>query len=123
MHHGGDAILRVQGEAAAPATLLLPQFAFPGWSLSGTPMMAGLSPDAATGLLRLELPPGPVDLALRRVATGAERLGWALSGVALLAWLLLATLRPAVGWRSPCPHRAAPDPKPSARSPRSRRWR
>ena len=50
--------LRIEGEAAAPADILLPEFAFPGWSLAGMPAGAALGTDPATGLLRLALPAG-----------------------------------------------------------------
>ena len=85
-------LLRVEGEVAAPIEYLLPQFAFPGWSLAGTPAGAALATDPATGLLRLALPAGGVDLSVRRAATGAERMGWMVSGGALLLWLAVLVL-------------------------------
>ena len=84
--------LRIEGEAAAPAEILLPQFAFPGWSLAGMPAGAALATDPATGLLRLALPAGRVDLSVLRAATGAERMGWMVSGGALLLWLAVLVL-------------------------------
>lgn len=84
--------LRIAGGSGAPTSLLLPRLAFPGWTMSGQPADAGLATDATTGLLRLDLPAGAVELLLHRVPTQAERIGVAASGGALLAWLLLLGL-------------------------------
>jgi hypothetical protein len=100
--HDGSSGLRLRGRAEAASSLLLPQFAFPGWTLTGQPARASLSTDPATGLLRVELPAGGVDLRVTRGATGPERVGWGIGAAALLAWLALAvalrirSARPAV---------------------------
>ncbi|MCB4820767.1 hypothetical protein [Roseicella aerolata] len=84
--------LRVTGRLAAPSGVLLPQFAFPGWSLAGAPPGTALATDPGSGLLRLDLPAGAVDLAVFRTTTEAERIGWAVSATILLFWLLLLLL-------------------------------
>jgi hypothetical protein len=99
--------LRVTGNLAAPAGVLLPQFAFPGWSLGGAPTGAILATDPGSGLLRLDLPAGPADLSVFRTMTAAERVGWAASATAVLLWLLLLLLM-----RRPR-DRASPSPQQS----------
>jgi hypothetical protein len=79
--------LVVEGSLAEPADILLPQFAFPGWALSAAPSGAALATDPVTGLLRLALPGGRVDLAVVRTATAVQQAGWALSAASLLVWL------------------------------------
>lgn len=86
--------LRLHGQLDWPARLLLPQLAFPGWQVSGDP--AGILPatDARTGLLRLDLPAGTVELRVRRGLTRPEMTGWVLSLTAVPTWLgLVAYLR------------------------------
>ncbi len=90
VERGGPGVLRVQGPLDAPAGFVLPQFAFPGWTMAGRPADAALSADPATGLLRLDLPAGPVDIAVSRAETGPEQIGRAASAVAVLVWLSLA---------------------------------
>jgi hypothetical protein len=85
-------LLHVQGEVGEASQIVLPQFAFPGWSHTGTPAGATLATDQATGLLRLDLPAGIVDITVLRGSTGAERIGWAVSAVSILFWLLYAVL-------------------------------
>lgn len=82
--------LRIHGLLRRPASLVLPQLAFPGWSKAGEPAGAALSADPATGLLRIDLPSGSVDMRVFRVATRPEQIGWATSAIALLLWLFLA---------------------------------
>jgi hypothetical protein len=83
--------LRLRGRLDAPAVVVLPQFAFPGWSKGGQPADAALSTDPATGLLRLDLPAGEqIDITVFRAATGPERAGWVVSAAAVLVWLALA---------------------------------
>ncbi|MDO9709717.1 hypothetical protein [Paracraurococcus lichenis] len=84
--------LHVTGSLAAPASLLLPQLAFPGWAAAGT--AAALATDPASGLLRLDLPAGAVDVTVVRIPTKEERIGWGVSATAIPLWLLL-------GWAVP----------------------
>jgi hypothetical protein len=84
--------LRVEGALARPAEILLPQFAFPGWAVSGAPPGAAPETDPETGLLRLALPAGEVDLAAVRTATAPERAGWVVSAAGVLLWLGLNLL-------------------------------
>jgi hypothetical protein len=81
--------LRVTGRLAAPSGVLLPQFAFPGWSLADAPPGTALATDPESGLLRLDLPAGSVDLTVFRTATEVEKTGWAVSATIILFWLLL----------------------------------
>jgi hypothetical protein len=92
-----EGVLRIHGPLDAPAGLVLPQLAFPGWSKAGQPTDADLAADPATGLLRVDLPPGQIDIRVFRTATGPERIGWAASATAALVWLFLA-IRARVAW-------------------------
>lgn len=80
-------VLRLRGWLDAPAGIVLPQLAFPGWSKAGQPDNVALSADPATGLLRADLPPGRIDVLVFRARTGPERIGWVVSAVAALVWL------------------------------------
>lgn len=99
--------LRVEGRLARPAEVLLPQFAFPGWTLSGVPANAALGADAATGLLRVALPPGDADLRIARAATAPERVGRIVSAASLLLWSGLGLLA-APGGQAVAPRRRPP---------------
>jgi hypothetical protein len=89
---GPEGGLLVRGEAERPISVLLPQFAFPGWAVTGHPATAALATDATTGLLRIDIPEGVAHLAVQRVPTEPEHLGWWVSAAALLAWLGIAAL-------------------------------
>lgn len=84
--------MRVSGTLTEPAAIVLPQFAFPGWDLANAPAGARVETDSGSGLLRLDLPAGPLDLVVHRAATIVEQIGWSISGTALVVWVLLAPL-------------------------------
>jgi hypothetical protein len=104
--------LRVVGRAAVRTDLRLPQFWFPGWSVTGTD--GELTPDPATGLLRLTLPAGPFDIVVARQPLALTRVA-ALASLAMLVGVLALALwpfRPGV----PARHRAGWTPAREVRA-------
>ncbi len=92
-HTGG---LRATAEAASPIPLMSSQFYFPGWQKrvdTGAPSPA--APDAATGLVRSDLPAGDNALEIARATTTAGQAGGVLAGIGLVLLLvgLLLTAR------------------------------
>jgi hypothetical protein len=80
---------RLHGRLDQPAIVLLPQFAFPGWTAVAAAGGAVIGADEATGLLRLEIAAGEVAVRVARGQLPAERRGWLASGLAGGVWALL----------------------------------
>ena len=83
--------LRVRG--TAPARVVLRQFYYPGWSVTTADGKAlRVRPEAKTGLVLFEAPPGRQVLTVRLGAGLAEGTGWALTlltiGGCLVRWLV-----------------------------------
>jgi hypothetical protein len=91
--------LRLKGQAVGKAELRLPLFWFPGWSVAGTG--GELTPDRATGLVRLTLPAGLFDITVERQPLALTRAAAFASLAVLLGVLALALLpgRPAAAKR------------------------
>jgi hypothetical protein len=80
-------------------TLRLPMVAFPAWGLvvDGAPQALRADPD--TGLVRVDLTPGRHAVGLRWVGLPAERTGWLITLVALVALAVLLFLHRAAARR------------------------
>ena len=78
--------LALEVDTGQPTTVVLHRFFFPAWRLDGGPAVV---PSDPLRLLSFEAPAGRTSARLERVALPAERWGWAVSGLALVAWLLL----------------------------------
>jgi hypothetical protein len=88
--------LRIAGHADTAAAILLPQFGYPGWRITGTDGVR-MDADSESGLLELLLPPGPFSVTLSRASLPFAREGGLASVGALAAALVLCLVgRPRV---------------------------
>ncbi len=77
-------LIRLRVRSAAPARIVLRQFFYPGWSVRTADGHAiSVRPEAKTGLVLFEAPPGRQVLTVRLAAGLAERTGWALTLLSL----------------------------------------
>jgi len=77
--------MTVDVQSDTGAHLLLRQFYYPGWmAQTSQGLVLPLKPDEATGVLSLDVPPGPHTIHLRLKPKLPERLGWAITLAAVL---------------------------------------
>jgi hypothetical protein len=66
---------------------ILPQFYFPGWAAQTDETSLRVTPDPASGLVSVNLPPGARHLVLRRATLEIEWLGLVVSLLCLCLWI------------------------------------
>jgi hypothetical protein len=76
--------------AAAPWTLQLHQFYFPGWEAVIDGQVQPAAPTGSLGLAGVQIPAGEHNVNFRFGATAPRRIGWALTLITAAAWLLAA---------------------------------
>lgn len=89
----GYTSLAAEIETTQPLALRLHQFAAPGWQASVNAASAAVYPTGELGLVTVDVPAGRSSVALRFGPTTSSRLGWAITWLALLVWLILALRR------------------------------
>ncbi|HEY4169414.1 MAG TPA: hypothetical protein VGM96_21675 [Reyranella sp.] len=78
--------LTIDIDADRATHVVLRRFFFPAWRLEGGPPLA---PSTPLRLVSFEVPGGRSTARLERVALPEEQWGWAISGAALIVWLVL----------------------------------
>lgn len=90
---GRSGAMRIEVESAAPATVILRRFHFPGWRIDGS--AAVVVPTDPLRLVSFVAPAGRHTLHLQRGALSEERRGWAVSALSLVLLLVWTALE----WR------------------------
>lgn len=87
-----DAVYHISADV--PATLTYRQFYFPGWRVTLDDQSLRCSPGTPNGLLQFDVPAGEHVLRVTFGSTLPRRLGWILSGLGALTFILLLLFPP-----------------------------